>query len=76
MRKRRIGDVGDATFGKETRLRSQDDAMSVGAARFLREVYVVFWMVMMRPRRWDPLACRRCVGQSPGRCSRVLHSCR
>jgi hypothetical protein len=42
VRKRHIGDLGDATFGDETWLRAHDDAMSVGAARFLREVVVRF----------------------------------
>ena len=59
VRKRHIGDLGDATFGDETRLRTHDDAMSVGCARFVREVAVRFWMVMMRPTRWDPVRYRR-----------------
>jgi hypothetical protein len=44
---------------EQTRLRTDDDAMSVGCARFLREVAVRFWMVMMRPTRWDPVRYRR-----------------
>ena len=59
VRKRHIGDLGDATFGDETRLRTHDDAMSVGCVRFLREVAVRFWMVMMRPTRWDPVRYQR-----------------
>ncbi len=59
VRKRYIGDVGDVTFGDETWLRVQDDAMSVGTARFALEVFVRLWVVMMRPKRSDPFRYRR-----------------
>ena len=57
--KRRIGDFFDYTFGDETWVRARPGAMSMGTARFLREVFVRLWMVMVRPSRWDPVRYRR-----------------
>ena len=57
--KRCIGDFFDYTFGDETWVRSRPGAMSVGTARFLREVFVRLWMVMVCPARWNPVRYRR-----------------
>jgi hypothetical protein len=40
-------------------VRAHVGAMSVGTKRFLREVFVRLWIVMVRPARWDPVRFRR-----------------